>query len=283
MSSAGRSGFSVFLGGSLVALAVTACSSAGSSSAPAARPAPRPPAPARYGPGYSYYRSMMGRYPGSMMGGGMMGGGMPTMSRAGYVWMMGGAGAPGWMRGGHLPAALMGGRADPGEVMGRRWANAPGPRMSAARAAALASSVPAGARADRGRNMLVTTAREAQLTAVASPPGGKDETFRIAGMTNPRIVVPAGAHISLRLVNADPGTANGIVITAAGRPVTWMPMMTSHPAFAGAALWFLGEPTRAGMHAGVMSFVASAGGTYRYLCPVPGHAAKGMAGIITVR
>jgi plastocyanin len=59
-------------------------------------------------------------------------------------------------------------------------------------------------------------------------------------------------------------------------------MMTTRTAFAGAALWFLGNPTSAGMHAGTLTFTASAPGTYRYLCPVPGHAKKDMAGTLTV-
>ena len=35
-----------------------------------------------------------------------------------------------------------------------------------------------------------------------------------------------------------------------------MPMMTAPPAFPGSALWFLGEPTAAGMHAGTLAFTA---------------------------
>jgi plastocyanin len=61
-----------------------------------------------------------------------------------------------------------------------------------------------------------------------------------------------------------------------------MPMMTARPAFAGSALWFLGNHTSAGMHAGTLSFTASTPGTYRYLCPVPGHAQKGMTGTFIV-
>jgi uncharacterized cupredoxin-like copper-binding protein len=60
-------------------------------------------------------------------------------------------------------------------------------------------------------------------------------------------------------------------------------MMTSRPAFAGSALWFPGNPTTAGMHAGTLSFTASAPGTYHYLCPVPGRAQKGMTGTFIVR
>ena len=61
-----------------------------------------------------------------------------------------------------------------------------------------------------------------------------------------------------------------------------MPMMIAQPAFPGSALWFLGKPTTAGMHAGTLTFTAASPGTYRYLCPVPGHAQKGMTGTFTV-
>ena len=37
------------------------------------------------------------------------------------------------------------------------------------------------------------------------------------------------------------------------------------------------------MHAATVSFSASAPGTYRYLCAVPGHAKKGMVGTFVVR
>ena len=53
-----------------------------------------------------------------------------------------------------------------------------------------------------------------------------------------------------------------------------MPMMTPSPAFAGSALWFLGDPASAGMHTGTISFTAASPGNYHYLCPVPGHAQK---------
>ena len=69
----------------------------------------------------------------------------------------------------------------------------------------------------------------------------------------------------------------------AGAASSAMPMMTAAPAFTGAALWFLGEPTAAGMHAGPLSFTATTPGSYQYLCPVPGYAREGMAGTLTVR
>ena len=77
--------------------------------------------------------------------------------------------------------------------------------------------------------------------------------------------------------------AHGLFIMPAGAARSSMPMMTAAPSFTGAALWFLGKPTAAGMHAGTLVFTAATPGSYQYLCPVPSHAWEGMAGIFTVR
>jgi len=243
--------------------------------APAAAASPR-------GPAYSYYRAMMGRLNG---GGSMMGGGSgygPMIGGTGFRWMMGGAAAPAWMHGHALPSYMMGTAHDPGKVMGALWANGPGPRVSPAQATRLGSLTPAGATVDRAANQITFTGTSVRLVVLASPAGGPDETFRIAGLVNPAITVKAGARVSIEIINADSDTAHGLVITAGHPTPSWMPMMTTRTAFAGAALWFLGNPTSAGMHAGTLTFTASAPGTYRYLCPVPGHAQKGMAGTFTV-
>ena len=232
---------------------------------------------------YDYYQSMMGRYglgTGSMMGGGnfewMMGG-------HGYTWMMGGAStAPQWMQGQHLPGFMMGSNTDMGKVMGRLFADAPGPRVSPSTAAALGRKVPSGASVDKGANRITFTGQTVALTVVASPPGGPDETFRAAGMVNPTIVVHRGARVTLTLVNADSDTAHGLVVTSTGTASSYMPMMTAPEAFSGAAVWFLGNPTSSGMHEGTMTFTASTPGPYRYLCPVPGHAQKGMVGTFEI-
>ena len=149
--------------------------------------------------------------------------------------MFGGATAPAWMRGGQLPAAMMGTGTgtDMGKFMGRLWASAPGPRVSQSRAATFGSQVPAGARINRATRTITFTTGSVHLAAVASPAGGPDETFRIAGMVNPTITVPAGAWVSIQVINADPDTAHGLVITAASGQASWMPMMTDRPAFTG--------------------------------------------------
>lgn len=59
-----------------------------------------------------------------------------------------------------------------------------------------------------------------------------------------------------------------------------MPMMSTSPAYPGAALWFLGESTSTGTRTGTLT--ATTRGTYRYLCPVPGHAQEGTIGNLVV-
>jgi uncharacterized cupredoxin-like copper-binding protein len=61
-----------------------------------------------------------------------------------------------------------------------------------------------------------------------------------------------------------------------------MPMTSSPPAFAAAAVWFLGDATAARAHTATVTFTATAAGNYQYLCPLPGHAQKGMAGAFIV-
>jgi rusticyanin len=107
-------------------------------------------------------------------------------------------------------------------------------------------------------------------------------TYRAAGLTNPTVIVHASATVTLTLINADPDTAHGITITTATPTYGWMPMMAADAAFPGAGIWFLGNPTPAGMHEASVTFTANRTGTYGYLCPVPGHAQKGMHGTFTV-
>lgn len=186
------------------------------------------------------------------------------------------------MRDHALPGFMMGTSTDPGKVMGALFANAPGPHVSPTEATRLGNEIPSGAIADAAQHRITFSGSTVHLLVLASPSGGPDETFRIAGMVNPTITMKVGARVSMEVVNADSDTAHGLVITAAGSASSWMPMMASAPAFSRSALWFLGNPTSAGMHAGTLSFAATTPGTYRYLCPVPGHAQKGMVGTFVV-
>ncbi len=263
------------------AAAIAACGTSGHPASTASSASTRADSQATAQYSYAYYRSMMGGYfsGGSMMGGKSYGW---MMGPAGYRWMTGLSGVPGWMRGGHVPAVMMGTGADMGKFMGRLWADAPGPRVSTAEAARLGGEVPAGTHVNRAARTITFTTSSVHLVALASPAGGADERFRIAGLANPKVTVPAGARVSIQVVNADPDTAHGLVITSDRGSSSWMPMLTSRPAFPGSALWFLGNPTTTGMHTGTLTFTATTAGTYHYLCPVPGHAQKGMTGTFIV-
>jgi rusticyanin len=204
------------------------------------------------------------------------------MGQSGYTWMMGGTAAPGWMTGGSLPESMMGGSGDPGTVMGSLFANAPGPRVSGSDATRLGSEVPAGATIDSAARRITFSGQAVSFTVLASP-SMPQEDFEIAGMVDPTVVVPSGARISIQLINADTDMAHGLVVTAGGASSSSMPMMTAPPAFSGAALWFLGDATSAGMHTATLSFAATTAGTYQYICPVPAHAQEGMAGNFVVQ
>lgn len=117
---------------------------------------------------------------------------------------------------------------------------------------------------------------------LASPTSGPDNTFRIAGLVNPTIAANAGTEVTIEVVNADSDAANGLVITSRGSATSAMPMLSAAPSFRGSALWFLGDPTSAGMHSGAISFTAARSGAYQYLCPVPDHAQTGMVETLLV-
>ena len=262
--------------------AVTGCGSAGQPDATASTTG---------GATYSYYQSMMRRLdprspgsPGSMMDGTsgdeMMGGLSrdAMMGGSGYRWTMGGLAAPAWMRGHALPGFMTGTSGDAGKIMGALFAGAPGTRVTPAQATRLGNQVPTGATASPAQHRITFPGASVRLVVLAGP----GETYRIAGLVDPAIVVSARAHVSIEIINASPGTANGLVITAANAGSSPMPMITARPAFPGSALWFLGNPTSAGLHTATLSFTASTPGSYQYLCPVPGHAQEGMAGTFII-
>ncbi|HZP51765.1 sulfocyanin-like copper-binding protein [Actinocrinis sp.] len=171
-----------------------------------------------------------------------------------------------------------------GTMMGRVLANASGSRVSSAEAAAAADAIPPGASVDAARNRLTFTGDTVTLTLVAGADEKNSYTFEAAGLTNPQIIIPAGARVTLRLINADADMAHGVLVTATSDANTsWMPMMTATAAFSSSAIWALGAADSSGAPTATTSFSATTPGTYTYLCPVPSHAQQGMYGAFTVR
>ena len=78
-------------------------------------------------------------------------------------------------------------------------------------------------------------------------PAAADNSLEMAGLIDPAIVVVAGSPVKIQLINADATSAHGMVITASGRSGSAMLMMTPRAASTGSAIWFLGDPTTAGL------------------------------------
>ena len=169
-----------------------------------------------------------------------------------------------------------------GGMMGG-YVSGTGSTVSTATAARMGNAIPSGASVDRAQNRIVFTGHDVQLNVVGSPMGQKDETFRIAALINPVIVVPKGAVVHVAFVNADDNMTHNFLVTPASPPFSYVAMMQAQPAFAGAATPFLGSSSGKSMEQAVTSFVANTQGQYTYLCTVPGHAEKGMYGSFVVQ
>lgn len=146
---------------------------------------------------------------------------------------------------------------------------------------ALSAQVAAGASIDTRTDMITFHTTTVSFTVVAIAPGKPDMTFTIAGLTNPAIVVPRGARVTVRFINNDTDEAHGWLITASGPPFGFG--QPDRPAIAGAYAGVIGDPTAAGDGANTVTFTASDPGSYQYICPMPGHAQMGMHGSFTVR
>jgi plastocyanin len=104
--------------------------------------------------------------------------------------------------------------------------------------------------------------------------------FRSAGLENPTIEVPQGALVTIRFINGDSDSAHGWLLLD---PIVQVGRSFHGPrAFPNAYAPILGDPTSQGEPEETIRFHATMSGTYRYQCPIPGHAAMGMQGSFIV-
>jgi rusticyanin len=178
--------------------------------------------------------------------------------------------------GGYGPG-MMGGGYGPGMMDGGSGPGAVGASVSPATAEQLGRATPSGATVDRAANTVTFTATQVRLAVLGAPSDGPDETFRVAGMTNPTIIVPAGARVTVEFVNADAGMQHDWLVTSSRPPFGSLGMM-GMPVAMGAATATLPEASSTTMPATTITFDAASPGQYTYLCSVPGHAAAGMYG-----
>ena len=119
----------------------------------------------------------------------------------------------------------------------------------------------------------LTFRRKTVRLVVRSGPANDMLSYRIAGLRNPTLVVPAGAMLKTLFINTDDdmthnlrfGTQHAISAPSVGTPG-------------------LAHKTAATFHAvDVTLRVPPKSGTYFYFCTVPGHVQGGMWGAIRVR
>jgi rusticyanin len=146
---------------------------------------------------------------------------------------------------------------------------------------ALSARAPAGASIDPRTDTITFDTTTVSFTVVAIAPGKPDMTFTIAGLTDPALVVPQGAQVTVRFINNDADEAHGWLITGSGPPFRFG--QPDRPAIAGAFTGVIGDPSAAGDGANTISFTAGDTGSYQYICPMPGHAQMSMHGAFTVR
>lgn len=143
-------------------------------------------------------------------------------------------------------------------------------------------------RVDTKANAVTYSGTEITINMVMVQPGYEDQTFEVAGQTNPTLVVPRGATVHLNLVNMDYGDnmEHGLIITPAPPPYPYMSMMYTGPGLAqGGPLlpWRSKKDVGQAQYAALTTtFVARDAGTYWYVCPTPQHAEQGMYGKFVV-
>ncbi|WP_156885261.1 sulfocyanin-like copper-binding protein [Acidihalobacter ferrooxydans] len=127
------------------------------------------------------------------------------------------------------------------------------------------------------------------IDMVAVQPGHPDTTFEVHGITNPTLVVPAGATVHLNLVNMDYGNnmEHGVIITRVPPPYQRNLMMQTGTGLAGIAPpipWRSKKALSQSLFAaaGTTFTTPTRPGVYWYVCQTPGHAEKGMYGKFVV-
>jgi rusticyanin len=153
--------------------------------------------------------------------------------------------------------------------------------VSLAQTRTLGNRVPAGASVDRASNTITFTASAVSFTVVAVPPGGPDMTFRVAGLTDPAIVVPQDDQVTVHFINGDNDEAHAWMIADEQPPFSFYQPKT--PAIPGAFSGLIGDPTADGQGASTFTFQAGLACTYQYICPMPGHAQMGLHSAFIVR
>lgn len=129
------------------------------------------------------------------------------------------------------------------------------------------------------------------IPVVAVEPGKPDTTFEVHGQVDPTLVVPANTPIRMTLTNMDGGMAHGLDVTRQAPPykaTPGLPMTRDNDSTHGSVIAATGEAPPHEADEQTLTVKSTRWfqlkpGKYYYVCPVPGHAHKGMHGEIIAR
>ncbi len=137
---------------------------------------------------------------------------------------------------------------------------------------------------DAATNQIRYTTQDVTLVAVGAPPGHEGEYWQIDGRVNPTVIVPAGAHLMVEVINGDPDMPHGWELTTSAPPYGQTPMMGGMRG--GMAMNATMAPLPAAHNnqwpMGALNFTAPPSGVYYYICQVQDHAQEGMWGKLIV-
>ncbi len=130
---------------------------------------------------------------------------------------------------------------------------------------------------NKAQNTLTFSGSNIHLLVLAGPESNMF-SYKIAGLTNPTLRIPAGVRIRLTVVNVDDDMSHDLVIWS---PYPLFPVRPDVPPQAARtpSLSPLGGKT---FSAEVLVIQAPRPGSYEYFCSVPGHAKGGMHGPLEV-
>lgn len=153
-------------------------------------------------------------------------------------------------------------------------------RLSSAQVNVLVKHSEQGVKINHKANTITYTSSQVSIVPLAAPvalniPGMQ---WEIDGLINPTVVVPKGAAVKINLINADKGYMHGFEVTTASPPFREMAMGQGSGTFSSSFIMPILPENASGQASRSTQFNATTSGTYHYICPVPGHAALGMAG-----
>ncbi len=153
--------------------------------------------------------------------------------------------------------------------------------VPARRMEALAAQV--GRSVRREGHTLVYHRSHVTLVALGAPGSRPGMYWQIDGIDRPTVSVPAGSRVTVDFANGDPGHPHGFELTTAAPPYPSMAMMIGSVASNGAFIMPVPAPQGQLWYAATATFTAPRSGTYYIICPVPGHAQRGMWATFIVR